>query len=316
MRGLTLGIALSLFLAASAHAQVPADRVAEHQRRAQIFYANGQHAKAGDELLKAFWIGRNTYVLLGAAQAYELAGKPDEAAAVYFLYLNLAPLGPEDRERIRQKIIGPRAAPRPAATAPAPVPATPPATVPATVAPSPVPSIVDPFTEEPETTAEPPPPAPPPEAETRPAPRPRKRPKAVLFEAPRPAPPDRSDLVTKWYGLPMVITEVASLSLVAGGIGGENEVVTAIGVLGMVFGGPIVHSVNGRSGGMWFGAWALRGLGAVVGGSVTDDLSGVFLGYAVGAAIDIIFVAKKTVRVEPAVTITTNGSTVGVAWTF
>lgn len=308
MRGLTLGIALSWFLAASAHAQVPVDRVAEHQRRAQVFYANGQHAKAGGELLEAFWIGRNTYFLLGAAQAYELGGKPDEAAAVYFLYLNLAPLGPEDRERIRQKIIGPRAAPRPSATAPAPAPAT--------VAPSPVPSIVDPFTDEPETAAEPPPPAPPPPEEARPAPRPRKRPHPPRFEAPRPVPADSRDLVTKWYGLPMLITEVGSMSLVAGGIGSDNEAVTAIGVLGMVFGGPIVHSVNGRSGGLWFGAWALRGLGAVVGGSVTDDLSGVFLGYAVGAAIDIIFVAKKTVRAEPTVTVTTTGSTVGVAWTF
>ena len=119
----------------------------------------------------------------------------------------------------------------------------------------------------------------------------------------------------KWYGYQVAAPDVVGWVLVLAGAQGDNVGAIALGVSGILFGGPLVHAAHdnwGRAGvsfGLRVGAPLLgASLGAAIGSSgggkgaldaITYAIVGGGLGYLAAAAVDIGYLAREEIETAP-----------------
>jgi len=115
----------------------------------------------------------------------------------------------------------------------------------------------------------------------------------------------------EWYGYQVAAPDVVGGVLILAGAEAENAGLIALGVSGVLFGGPIVHAAHGNWGragvsfGLRVGAPILgASLGAALGSSgggkgaldaITYGIVGGVLGYVAAAAFDIGYLAREDV---------------------
>jgi hypothetical protein len=117
----------------------------------------------------------------------------------------------------------------------------------------------------------------------------------------------------KWYGYQVAAPDVGGWLLVLVGAQSDAWGTAALGVGGILLGGPIVHAAHGhwgsagkslglRVGAPLVGATLGAGLGVASGGggkgsldAITYAIVGAGIGYVAAAAIDIIYLAREDV---------------------
>lgn len=108
--------------------------------------------------------------------------------------------------------------------------------------------------------------------------------KAVTAEAVLPAPTARtvptkpvSAPAREWYGMPIVVTDIAAVSMMLLGLQSDSAGLALLGVSTYALGGPVIHFVEGRSA-AGFGSLGVRVgaplLGGMVGGKMGAEWSG------------------------------------------
>jgi hypothetical protein len=216
-----------------------------------------------------YWREQTPARALVAARALQQAGRPDEAAAFYWIYLNTAELAPDEVNRL-VALVGElfTAEPKPAEPKPTePKPAEP-------------------------KPAEPPAPAAPPPRAPRPAARvdEERAPRRDLPLAPTPAPAPAPAPARTWYGWQLMLVDATALALIASGVNEGNGDTITLGGLTWLVGLPAVHWAHPRGGSALL-AFVLRSGGAALG--LIGGERGAVVGFIGGAAIDIVYLAKQ-----------------------
>ncbi len=272
-------VAVAGVTCAPAAARADETSARRHYEAGERALADGDTTRAAEAFRTAYRARPEPETLLAIAVAYERAGDELATAAYYWWYLNSGAATGSEQAWLFPKIValtgdGASAA---AVVVTKPVPVPRPAPEKAKPVPRPAPEKATPLL-----------------APKKPMP------------APGPAPRLPADRATqpRWYGLPLLVTEGVSFAILIGGVESDTDGAVAIGILGVMLSGPIVHTYYGHGRRGW-GSLGLRFLGTGLGGLAGEE-TGALVGYLSALALDSLLIARDEVPIEPSVTPTVN----------